>query len=160
MAALWGGRQLKKKSLSRRDRRVEQRPAFIFGLMLATSLVNTPVNAMEALQRTVWDYDHGFGCLTTITFLTNDSYMLESAGQVIMKNYEVEQHEDTEFFLLSQRTIANNDQASCAGIRAGRVGSRQKAYFKLSEDGDSLTFFPKPDNESTVRVVYTKRQTE
>ena len=111
----------------------------------------------EELVDTVWDYDHGFGCVTTITFLDSEKYLLESAGQVVMKEFALTQHEDTEFFLLAQETIANNNQPSCAGIKAGREGSRQRAYVQFAADGQSLTFFPKPDNESPVRVTYDRR---
>ena len=124
---------------------------------LATMAISLVGAASEQLVDTVWDYDHGFGCVTTITFLDTEKYLLESSGQVVMKEYELTQHRDTEFFLLAQETVANNNQPSCAGIKAGRVGSRQRAYVQFGTEDGTLTFFPKPDNESPVRVTYLRR---
>ena len=129
-------------------------------LFASLILINAAsAHAFENLSSTIWDYDHGFGCITTITFLSDERYMLESAGQVVMKSFTLAPHRDTEFFLFVQNTIANNNESSCAGIKAGRTGSRQRAYLKFSEDGSSLTLFPKPDDQSAVRVTYTKRAT-
>ena len=126
-------------------------------LILLLMLVTNSVSASETLINTKWVYDHGFGCVTTITFLDDKRYVLESAEQFVIKEYELSRYSDTKYYLLEQRTEANNNQLSCSGIKAGRIGSIQRAYIKFSLDGMKLTFSPKPSEDSPVKVVYEKQ---
>ncbi len=127
----------------------------IIGLMLLG--IANQAHALDGLAPSVWDSTSESGCRTTLTFLSDEEYMLESSDQIVMKAYKLTKYRRTEFFVFFQRTVANNEQLSCAGIKAARTGTRLKFYAKFNADMTELAVYPEPDENSQISIEYVKR---
>jgi len=130
--------------------------AFAFLLIVGLLYANSSL-AQVNVEFTVWDSVESDACKATITFLSEKEYLFESGDQIVTKAYKFNQYRKTDFYVFFQRTIANNEQLSCSGVAAARVGTRIKYYAKFNEEMTEMEVYPEPDEEETVTVRYKKR---
>ena len=128
-------------------------------LLVALNLVSTPVVvAQVTMGYSVWELVTDAPCVETITFMGDTDYLLESGEQLITKTYKFKQFRETEFFLLTQRTSANNGKADCAGEVGLRNGKRSRIYAKFNQQMNQMDLYIKPDADQAMNKIFRKKQ--
>jgi hypothetical protein len=135
----------------------KQRVIFI-SLLVACNLVFARVSLAQVnMGFSVWELVTDGPCAETITFMGDEVYLLESGAQLITKTYKFKQFRETEFFLLTQRTSANNDLADCAGVVGLRVGKRSRIYAKFNREMNQMDLYSKPEIEQLPNKTFRKK---
>lgn len=121
------------------------------------SAVAQDLGAKPNMGFSVWDREFDSDCVYRMTFLGEEDMLLESGGQVAIKDYRIRRYGRTGFYTLSLKTTSHNKQVNCDGEQGFGVGQKHGTYIKFNEAADTMTFYSEPNNSGRPTVVFKRR---